>query len=76
MAIFEKKVIIGSIAGFVASAVGVVAVFFPSVFNLEKKSITEKKVFLHTLKSANEFSQWLEKQADNIVKLEISYCSG
>lgn len=45
MAIFEKKVIIGSIAGFVASAVGVVAVFFPSVFNLEKKSITEKKSF-------------------------------
>lgn len=76
MAIFEKKVIIGSIAGFVASAVGVVAVFFPSVFNLEKKSITEKKVFLHTLKSANEFSQWLEKQANNIVKLEVSYCSG
>ena len=76
MAIFEKKVIIGSVVGFAASAVGVIAVFFPSVFNLEKKSITEKKIFLHTLESANDFSKWLKKEENNIVKLELSYCSG
>ena len=75
MSMFEKKVIIGSVAGFVASAVGVIAVFFPSVFNLEKKSIAENKVFLHTLKSANEFVEWLKKQENSIVKLEIYYCA-
>ena len=33
--IFQPKVIIGSILGFVSAAVGIVAVFFPSLLNLE-----------------------------------------
>ena len=35
--IFQPKVIIGSILGFVSAAVGIVAVFFPSLLNLERE---------------------------------------
>ena len=76
MAIFQKKIIIGSVLGFVASAIGLVAVFFPSVFNLEKQRIEEKTIFLHTQKSADELFEWLKKKQESIVKLNLYYCSG
>lgn len=76
MVVFEKKIIIGSVVGFVASAVGLIAVFFPSVFNLEKKSIAEKSMVLYTPKSAHDLINWLEKQENNIVKIDIAYCLG
>lgn len=37
--IFEKKVIIGSVVSFIATAVGIVAVFFPDLLNLQKEKI-------------------------------------
>lgn len=74
MAIFEKKVIIGSVAGFVASAVGLIAVFFPSVFNLEKKSIAEKAMFIRTKQDMDKLWEFLSKNANKPVKLDIGYC--
>lgn len=76
MAIFQKKIIIGSVLGFVATAIGLLAVFFPSVFNLEKQRIEEKTFFLHTRKSADELFEWLKNKQDKIVKLIIVHCSG
>lgn len=43
---FEKKVIIGSLSSFLVAAVGFVAVFFPSLFNLEKQNVKELRLFL------------------------------
>ena len=76
MAIFQKKIIIGSVLGFVATAIGLVAVFFPSVFNLEKQKIEEKTFFLHTQKSADELFEWLKNKQEKIIKLNLYYCSG
>lgn len=45
---FEKKVIIGSIGGFFTTIVGIIAVFFPSLLNFEKKSMEEIKVFIQS----------------------------
>lgn len=74
MAMFEKKVIIGSVAGFVASAVGLIAVFFPSVFNLEKKSIAEKAMFIRTKQDMDKLWEFLSKNANKPVRLDIGYC--
>ncbi|MGX3046106.1 hypothetical protein [Helicobacter sp. T3_23-1056] len=74
MAIFEKKVIIGSVAGFIASAVGLIAVFFPSVFNLEKKSIAEKAMFIRTKQDMDKLWEFLSKNANKPVRLDIGYC--
>ena len=43
---FEKKVIIGSLSSFLVAAVGFIAVFFPSLFNLEKQNVKELRLFL------------------------------
>ncbi|MDO4697901.1 MAG: hypothetical protein Q4A60_04400 [Pasteurellaceae bacterium] len=37
--IFQKKIIIGSIMSFIATAVGIIAVFFPDLLNLQKERI-------------------------------------
>ena len=74
MAMFEKKVIIGSVAGFVASAVGLIAVFFPSVFNLEKKSIAEKAMFIRTKQDMDKLWEFLSKNENKPVRLDIGYC--
>ena len=73
---FKKKIIIGSVLGFVATAIGLVAVFFPSVFNLEKQRIEEKTFFLHTQRDADELFEWLKNKQDKIVKLIIVHCCG
>ena len=74
--IFQPKVIIGSITSFIVAAVGIIAVFFPSVFNLEKSTIKEKTMFLHTPQSAGELFKFLKDNLDEIVKINIIYCSG
>ena len=73
MAIFEKKVIIGSVAGFIASAVGLIAVFFPSVFNLEKQSIKKYSIELKTQKDSKELYDILKNNSGKIIELEIFY---
>lgn len=72
--IFQPKVIIGSITSFVVAAVGIVAVFFPSLLNLEKKSIPEKEIFLHSKESLNELYKFLQKNEGKPVKLTLAHC--
>lgn len=43
---FEPKVIVGSITSFVIAAIGVVAVFFPDLFNLQKVKINELEIVM------------------------------
>ena len=47
---FEKKVIVGSITSFIITAVGIVAVFFPDLLNLQKEKILSLTVDLDTQK--------------------------
>lgn len=72
--IFQPKVIIGSITSFVVAAVGIVAVFFPSLLNLEKKSIAEKAIFLRSQDSLKELEEFLLKNVNRPVRLAIGYC--
>lgn len=72
--IFQSKVIIGSITSFVVAAVGVVAVFFPSLLNLEKKSIPEKEIFLHSKENLDELYKFLQKNVGKPVKLTLAHC--
>ena len=44
--IFQPKVIIGSITSFFVAAVGIIAVFFPNLLNLEKSSMSEGQFLL------------------------------
>ncbi|BDB64561.1 hypothetical protein T36_1017 [Helicobacter cinaedi] len=73
--IFQPKVIIGSITSFVVAAVGIVAVFFPSLLNLEKKSIAEKAIFLRSQDSLKELEEFLLKNVNRPVHLTIGYCN-
>ncbi|RDU61333.1 hypothetical protein [Helicobacter sp. MIT 14-3879] len=70
MAVFEKKVIIG----FIASVVGVVHYSCVCPNNLAKKSIQEKQIFLHSVESRKELYEFLQKNVDKPVKLDIAYC--
>lgn len=74
--IFQPKVIIGSVMSFIIAVVGVIAVFFPSLFNLEKKSIAEAEFVLSG--NENEHKQlweFLEQNQNRPVTLNIAYCS-
>lgn len=58
---FEKKVILGSVTSFIIAAIGVVAVFFPDLFNLQKKGIKEFNYEISDIKTAENFSKEMEK---------------
>lgn len=74
--IFQPKVIIGSIASFVVAAVGIIAVFFPNLFNLEKSSIGEGQFLLSEDESSHrKLWQFLEDNQGKVVQLEIAYCA-
>lgn len=73
---FQPKIIIGSLVGFIATAIGVIAVFFPSIFNLEKKSIDEYSIQLKTCNNAENLFNFLKNHQDKIVRLNISYVNG
>ena len=73
--IFEKKIIIGSVTGAIATLIGVIAVFFPSVFNMEKKSISTDEFIISNTKEASELWGYLQSNANKAVKLKIGYCS-
>lgn len=70
---FQPKIIIGSVIGFIASVLGIIVAFFPSVFNLEKKSIAEYTNSLNTVSDAEKLINFLKDHQDSIVKLNISY---
>lgn len=74
--IFQPKVIIGSIASFVVAAVGIIAVFFPNLFNLEKSSMGEGQFLLSEDESSHrKLWQFLEDNQGKVVQLEIAYCA-
>ena len=71
--IFQKKIIIGSVIGFMASAIGVVGVFFPSLLNIEKKKIQELAITINEQKDANSLYEFLKDNENKIVQLDIKY---
>lgn len=74
--IFQPKVIIGSVMSFVIAVVGVIAVFFPSLFNLEKKGMSEGKFLLSDdIKVHKELWDFLDNNQGKVVQLEIAYCA-
>lgn len=74
--IFQPKVIIGSVMSFVIAVVGVIAVFFPSLFNLEKQGMSEGKFLLSDdTKVHKELWDFLGNNQGKVVQLEIAYCA-
>ena len=74
--IFQPKVIIGSITSFIVAAVGIIAVFFPSVFNLEKSSMGEGQFLLSDDESTHKkLWEFLGENQGKVVQLEIAYCA-
>lgn len=71
--IFAKKIFIGSIVSFVVGTIGVTAIFFPSVFNLEKSNITEFTKEIKTPSDAKDLYNFLIKNDKKIIKLELAY---
>lgn len=51
---FEKKVIIGSLFSFLATAVGIIAVFFPDLLNLQKEKIEKLTLDIFTAQDAKK----------------------
>ena len=74
--IFQPKVIIGSVMSFVIAAVGVVAVFFPSLLNLEKNTMSKGQFLLSDdTKTQKELWEFLETNQGKVIQLEIAYCA-
>ncbi len=74
--IFQPKVIIGSIASFIVAALGIIAVFFPNLLNLERSSMSEGQFLLSDDKKTHEkLWQFLEDNQGKVIKLEIAYCA-
>lgn len=70
---FEPKIIIGSVFGFIASAIGLIAVFFPSIFNLERQTIHEINIKLDSNNSYNDLYNFLLNNQGKIVKIVLTY---
>lgn len=74
--IFQPKVIIGSITSFFVAAVGIIAVFFPNLLNLEKSSMSEGQFLLSDdTKTHKKLWEFLDKNQGKVVQLEIAYCA-
>ena len=78
--IFQPKVIIGSILGFVSAAVGVVAVFFPSLLNLERERMPKYEVAMDYERELNreyydKFIEFLEERIKDkkVFELNLQY---
>lgn len=76
MIIFQKKIIIGSIMSFIATAIGVIAVFFPDLLNLQKEKIDKLTLTINSVDDFNKFSQFLDKKVDDgkIFELDVTLC--
>ncbi|MEQ5553918.1 hypothetical protein ABN349_01030 [Providencia rettgeri] len=76
MKVFEKKIYIGSIIGVIATVIGVVAVFFPSVFNMEKEKFITYQSIIEDKSSANKFEEFLKNRIEDkkLFKLDVSIC--
>lgn len=76
MKLFSKKIYIGSILGFFVSAIGLTAIFFPSLFNMEKKSIDSFSSIITDEKQAYDFYSFLDKklETNDIFELNVEIC--
>lgn len=70
---FQAKIIIGSISSFVIAIIGCIAIFFPSLFNLEVKSIEEFSSSVDSIDDAVKLKNFLENNQGKTVKLDIKY---
>lgn len=71
--IFQPKIIIGSIFGFLTTIIGIIAIFFPSLFNLETKKIDTLTLNIDNCKNAENLFNFLKSHEDSIVSLNITY---
>lgn len=69
---FEKSYI-GSITSFIITAVGIAAVFFHDLLNLQKEKILSLKVDLDTQKDIEKFENFLNTRMkdEKIFKLDV-----
>lgn len=74
MKIKDFFVVSGSTLGFVATLLGIVAVFYPDLLNLQKKTITSFAMEASNKKNAKAFDEFLYKNRNEIVKLDINIC--
>lgn len=74
--IFEKKVIIGSVVSFIATAVGIVAVFFPDLLNLQKEKIQSFSSSISNKEEAKKLADFLDRMAKEkkIFNLDVLIC--
>lgn len=70
---FEPKIIIGSVFGFIASLIGLIAIFFPSIFNLEKESIKELTISLDNNNNFLKLYTFLNENQGKFVRLSLVY---
>lgn len=70
---FQPKIIIGSVVGFIATAIGIIAVFFPSLFNLETKKIEDYKIVINNCQEADKLFNFLKLNPNKIVNFDITY---
>lgn len=74
--IFEKKIIIGSIISFIATMVGIIAVFFPDAFNLQKEKVVSFSASINNKQEVQKFVGFLDKMAKEkkIFQLDVMIC--
>lgn len=70
---FEKKVIIGSLFSFLATGVGIIAVFFPDLLNLQKEKIEELKMDVVRDQDVRKFHDFLTERSKDgkVFELDI-----
>lgn len=70
---FEKKVIVGSITSFIITVIGIAAVFFHDLLNLQKEKILSLTVDLDTQKDIEKFENFLNTRMkdEKIFKLDV-----
>ncbi|OOF37927.1 hypothetical protein BKK51_07025 [Rodentibacter trehalosifermentans] len=73
--IFSPKIIIGSIMSFIATVLGIVAVFFPDLLNLQKNRIKEYSIFIYDKSDVAGLYNFLDKNRESVINLKIAYCS-
>jgi hypothetical protein len=71
-----KKVYIGTIVGIIATTLSCIAVFFPSLLNLEKEKINAFKKTIVSKEDSNELYSFMKKEIDNnkIFELDVQIC--
>jgi hypothetical protein len=65
---------LGSIAGLMASVGGVVTVFFPDLFNLQKQKIAEFDIEIVGRGDVDKLDAFLDKHTGKLVNLSVSVC--